>query len=742
MNVILAKNSGFCSGVRRAVDTAMGADGRDTYVLGEIIHNKEVIESIEKRGVKSVESLEEVPDGATVIFRSHGVPECYYGECARRGIKILDCTCEFVRKTQRIVSEQYAQGKAIVIIGEAAHPEVKGLLGWCDNSAYVINSENAELPDFDGKDVSVVCQTTFSVEKFEKIIENIKKQREKTVAVFKTICYTTIGRQAEAEKIAAECDAVLVIGGLNSSNTNKLFEVASKKCANVFRLANADDFDYAKLKNFSNVGIVSGASTPDAQTREVLLKMEEVSTEVKATESAEEEKVVAEAAEAVSEVSSDTAPAEEKAVVEEAPAKEEAKEETPLNPMDAVVAKIDSESKFKKGQIVKATISEATDDGIKILLPFSKSEILLPKEELDCDVYSAADYAGKVGEQIDLLVVELRPSLKLSQKMIKLLQEEEALSAEIAAGKEFSITCTGYNKGGLVGNMGTYQVFVPAKEIRPGYVKDLSKYEGKTLRLRALEIKKDSRRKEIIASQRVILQEEKDAREAAKAAKEEAFFASINVGDTVEGKVERVTDFGAFVSVNGFDCLAHISDLSWTGIDNVTDVLEIGKTYNFLVLKVDKENKKVSIGYKQLQPQPWDLAAEKYAVGDVVHGKVVRIVPFGAFVEVEKGIDGLVHVSQISHERIETPASVLNVGDEVDAKIMALDTAAKKMNLSIKALLPEAERKPRAPREDGEERPARRRAPRRDDGEMSSWSEGASVSTSLADILANAEKNK
>ena len=742
MNVILAKNSGFCSGVRRAVDTAMGADGRDTYVLGEIIHNKEVIESIEKRGVKSVESLEEVPDGATVIFRSHGVPECYYGECARRGIKILDCTCEFVRKTQRIVSEQYAQGKTIVIIGEAAHPEVKGLLGWCDNSAYVINSENAELPDFDGKDVIVVCQTTFSVEKFEKIIENIKKQREKTVAVFKTICYTTIGRQAEAEKIAAECDAVLVIGGLNSSNTNKLFEVASKKCANVFRLANADDFDYAKLKNFSNVGIVSGASTPDAQTREVLLKMEEVSTEVKATESAEEEKVVAEAAEAVSEVSSDTAPAEEKAVVEEASAKVEAKEEALLNPMDAVVAKIDSESKFKKGQIVKATISEATDDGIKILLPFSKSEILLPKEELDCDVYSAADYAGKVGEQIDLLVVELRPSLKLSQKMIKLLQEEEALSAEIAAGKEFSITCTGYNKGGLVGNMGTYQVFVPAKEIRPGYVKDLSKYEGKTLRLRALEIKKDSRRKEIIASQRVILQEEKDAREAAKAAKEEAFFASINVGDTVEGKVERVTDFGAFVSVNGFDCLAHISDLSWTGIDNVTDVLEIGKTYNFLVLKVDKENKKVSIGYKQLQPQPWDLAAEKYAVGDVVHGKVVRIVPFGAFVEVEKGIDGLVHVSQISHERIETPASVLNVGDEVDAKIMALDTAAKKMNLSIKALLPEAERKPRAPREDGEERPARRRAPRRDDGEMSSWSEGASVSTSLADILANAEKNK
>ena len=726
MNVILAKNSGFCRGVRRAVDAAMHADGRNTFVLGEIIHNKEVIESIEKRGVKSVGSLGEVPDGATVIFRSHGVPESFYGECERRGIKVLDCTCEFVRKTQNIVREQHALGKEIIIIGEPTHPEVVGLQGWCGNSAHVINSVESPLPDLVGKDVCVVSQTTFSVEKFEKIIENIKKQREKTVAVFKTICYTTIGRQSEAEEIAEKCDAVLVIGGLNSSNTNKLFEVASKKCAHVFRLANATDFDYSVLKIFLNVGIVSGASTPDAQTREVLLKMEEVSTEVKATESAEEEKVVAEAAE----------------VQAPAAVTEEVKEEVSSNPMDAVVAKIDSESKFKKGQIVKATISEATDEGLKILLPFSKSEILLSKDELDCDVYSAADYADKVGEQIELLVVDVKPPIKLSQKMIKLLQEEEAKSAEIADGKEFTVTCTGFNKGGLTGNMGTYQVFVPAKEIRPGYVKDLSKYVGKTLRLRALEIKKDSRRKEIIASQRVILQEERDAREAAKAAKEQEFFANIHVGDTVEGKVERVTSFGAFVSVNGFDCLAHISDLSWTGIQNVTDVLEIGKTYNFLVLKVDEENKKVSIGYKQLQPQPWDLAAEKYAVGDVVHGKVVRLVSFGAFVEVEKGIDGLVHVSQISNDRIETPASVLNVGDEVDAKIVALDVEKKKMNLSIKALLPEAERKPRAPREEGEERPRRSRAPRREDGEMSNWSEGGSVSTSLADILANAEKRK
>ena len=736
MNIKVAKSSGFCSGVRRAVDAAMNA-GSGTYVLGELIHNPDVIAEIEKRGVVRAESLSDVPDGGTVIFRSHGVPESFYGEAEARGIKVIDCTCSFVRRTQKIVGSQYAAGRLIVIAGEPTHPEVVGLQGWCKNSAVVINSPELAFGLPEDRELCVVAQTTFSVEKFEKIIENIKKQREKTVAVFKTICYTTIGRQMEAEELAAECDAVLVVGGLNSSNTNKLFEVASKRCANVFRLANSRDFDYGRLKNFLSVGIVSGASTPDAQTREVLLKMEEVSTEVKATEAAEEEKVVTEAA---AEVPAEV-PAEEKTVSEEAK-QEEVKEEQLSNPMDAVVDKIDRESKFKKGQMVKATISEATEDGLKILLPFSKSEIMLSKDELDCEDYNAADYADKVGEQIDLLVVELKPSLKLSQKMIKLLEQEESMLADIEAGKEFTVVCTGCNKGGLVGTLGTYQVFVPAKEIRPGYVKDLTKYEGKTLRLRLIEIKKDGRRKEIIASQRVILQEERDAREAAKAAKEEEFFANIHKDDIVEGKVERVTNFGAFVSVNGFDCLAHISDLSWTPVSAVTDVLEIGKTYKFLVLKVDKENKKVSIGYKQLQRQPWELAAEKYAVGDVIHGKVVRIVPFGAFVEVEKGIDGLVHVSQISNERIETPASVLNVGDEVDAKIMGLDPEAKRMNLSIKALLPEAERKPRAPREDGEERPRRQRAPRRDDGEISNWSEGTSVSTSLADILANAEKNK
>ncbi len=693
MQIFIAENSGFCRGVKNAVDTALKVKAENTYILGEIIHNAEVVKAISDRGIRVVEKLEDIPNGATVIFRSHGVPLSYYGECKSRDISVIDCTCKFVNNTQKIVKSEHEKGNFIVICGEPTHPEVIGLQGWCENSALVIDDEECDLSQIRDKNVCVVAQTTFSVEKFEKIIKNIKKLCEKSVAVFKTICYTTVDRQLEAKRLSSTCDAMIVIGGLNSSNTNKLYDICRDNCKNVIRLADSSSFNREEIKNFNKIGIVSGASTPNEQTREVLLKMEEKSTEVNATSS-----------------------------------------------MADVVAKIDSESKFKKGQLVTATISEATADGLQILLPFSKKEIPLSKDELDCEAYNPEEYASKIGETIELMVVELKPSLKLSQKMIKMLEEEESVIADIEAGKEFQVTCTGFNKGGLVGQVGTYSVFVPAREIRPGFVQDLSKYVGKTLRLRSIEIKRD-RKKEIIASQRVIIQEERDAKAAAKAAKEEEFFDAISEGDIVEGKVERATNFGAFVSVGGFDCLAHISDLSWTGAKAVTDILEIGKTYQFKILKIDRENKKVSIGYKQLQPQPWDLAADKYHVGEVIKGKVVRIVPFGAFVEVEKGIDGLVHVSQISHERIETPATVLSVGEEVEAKIIAFDVEAKKMNLSIKALLPEQERKPRAERAEGEEK--RARAPKKDDGELSSWSDGSiSVGTSIGDLLDSAEKKE
>ena len=688
MEIIIAKSGGFCSGVKKAVDTALSVDPENTYIYGEIIHNPDVVRSITERGIVMVENLDAVPCNATLIIRSHGVGVKVYEQCAKRNIRLLDCTCSFVRRTQKIVDEQSRQGKTIVIIGEKTHPEVIGLNGWCNEQAYVFSSPDEDFSILRDKECCVVAQTTYSEEKFQKIIKILNNICEKTVEIFQTICYTTIGRQNEADELSKKCDAVLVIGGLNSSNTNKLYDICAKNCPNVFRLASAADFEYKKIKRFKKVGIVTGASTPNTQTQEVLLKMA-METEAKATS------------------------------------------------MEEVVANMESQPKFKKGQLIKATISSADDTGVAVLLPLAKKEVILDKEEVDCEVYNKDDFNAKLGEEIELMVVAINP-VKLSQKLIKKIKEEEAAIAEIQAGKEFEVVCTGFNKGGLTAELGSYTVFVPAREIRSGYVKELDKYVGKKLRLRLIEIKTE-RRKEIIASQRVIIEEERAAKEAAKAAKEAEFFASIHVDDVVEGKVERVTAFGAFVSVNGFDCLAHISDLSWTGVKSVTDVLEIGKKYEFKVLKIDEAAKKVSIGYKQLQPQPWDLAAEKYMEGDIIHGKVVRIVAFGAFVEVEKGIDGLVHVSQISHEFLENPTSALTIGQEIDAKIMKLDCAEKKMTLSIKALEPKpenVERKPRAPKatEEGESKPRKPRAPKPVE-EVTEWNEGGVGGVSIADLL-------
>lgn len=694
----------------------------NTYILGELIHNAEVVKRIKARGIITVESLDEVPSGATLIIRSHGVGRDIFMQCERKNIRVVDCTCQFVRGAQKVVERASGAGKFVVIAGKADHPEVKGLVGWCNGQSLVTSSETDDFTFLREKEVALVSQTTFFKQRFSKIAENLNKVCRKTVEIFETICYTTVERQREVASIAQKCDVVIVIGGWNSSNTGMLYEIASRYCENVIRLGNADDFEYEKILNFKRVGVIAGASTPDWQTQEVLCKMAENNAEVQVTAAAP--------------------------VVEETAAKPKAKkkvvvaEETGASMAD-VLAAMDGEVGYKKGQVITVKIVSAGDEGIAVS-GCGKTDNTIAKEELDCEEYVRETYAqlASTGAEIEVMVVSVNP-VKLSQKMVKQIKEEEAILKDVEEGKEFSVVCTGVNKGGLTATLGTYPVFIPAREIRAGYVKELDKFVGKKLRLKLLEIRKGSKNRnhnEIIASQRVILEAERQAREAVKAEKEALFFESINVGDIVEGRVERATNFGAFVSVNGFDCLAHISDLSWSGARNVTDVLELGKRYEFQVLRIDREAKKVSIGYKQLQPQPWDLAADKYAEGDVVHGKVVRIVPFGAFVELEKGIDGLVHVSQISHEWLESPTSVLKIGEEVDAKILAFNPAERRITLSIKAL----QERPVETEESRErtERPARARrnggkkgGNAYEDEEYREWNEGGFGGASIAEML-------
>ncbi len=709
MIILKGENCGFCFGVDRAVKCAEQLNGENCFILGDIIHNETVIKKIKDLGVKFIESLSdaEFKGGETLLIRSHGEAKSVFDKSKSLGLKIIDCTCPFVKKIQNIVKKHYELGYKIAIIGDATHPEVIGINGWCNNSA-LITENRQDLLNEKADKLCIVVQTTYSEEKFNKIIKNFNSTNVKTVDIFNTICYTTTKRQKEAELLSKECQAVLVIGGARSNNTDKLYDICLKNCNEVYRIVNPADFDYSKIKSYNKIGIVLGASTPREQFQEVISHMEK---NITAEETITTQTVVSEVAQEVKATKSEM----EKAFDSIRPGKD-----------------------LKVGQIVSAIITSAKDEGLTLSIKDAKRDDLsLPKDQL-LNEYDKNAYQEKVGQKIRVMVIAKNP-IVFSEKAMEKVLKEEAEIEEIKNGKIFEATITETNKGGLIGKYGSYQVFVPSSQIKLGFVKDFEKYVGKTLRLKAEKVESRGARRQIVGSQKVILEAEKAERDAIKAQKEAEFFGSIQEGDVVLGTPVRFAAFGAFIDVNGFDCLAHISDLSWTGCKDCAEVLELGKNYEFIILKIDQENKRVSIGYKQLQPKPWDLVAEKYQVGDVVKGNVVRLVNFGAFVEIEKGVDGLVHVSQISNQWLENPVAALQVGQEVEAKIIDINIEKEKMTLSIKALLPEIE-KPA----DEEEKPSKSKKRKEkevasEEEELREWKDDADAGVSIAEMIANSE---
>lgn len=650
MEIIEGKHSGFCFGVTNAVKLVTDCVDKNIYTLGEIIHNPLVVERLNEKGVKVIteEEIDGITEG-TIVVRSHGTTKEIIDKLYSKNINVIDATCVFVKKIHEKVEKYHNLGFKIVIIGTPNHPEIIGTNGWCNNDALIIDDDNTKFDLNIYEKVCVVAQTTYSKEKFNKILKNLSFDKCKMVEIFDTICYTTLERQGETQKISKIADAMIVIGGRTSANTKELFNICKENCSDVYFIENVCELDFEALKKFNKIGIVAGASTPRELIKEVIISMSENIKETKAGIASME-----------AEISMDD-------VVNSIPEKKE---------------------KYRIGQKVKATIALVSDEGLSVLIAGQKTEKMIPANEISIDG-SFDKSKFNLGDEIEVAIASINP-LSLSLKAIEQQQIDDEKIVKIENGEEFTMVFNASNKGGLIGKLGSYTVFVPASEIRIGYVEKIDTYVGKTLKLQAKEI--DKSKKKIIASQKAVLLNEKEAKKALKEKKEQEFLASLEQGQIVSGKVVRIADFGAFVSVKGFDCLAHKTDLSWASISKCEDVIEIGSTYDFKVLKVDAENKKVSLGLKQLQPHPWQLASEKYAVGDTVTCKVVRIADFGAFVEVEKGIEGLIHVSQITYDWIEKVEGALTIGQEVQAKIIELDTASKKMTLSIKALLPEPEK--------------------------------------------------
>ena len=699
--MIVAKDAGFCFGVRNAVDIAMRL-GEKACVLGELIHNKTVLQKLASLGVMTVKSVEECPRERTLVIRSHGESRAVFEKIEKLGLDYVDATCPFVKKIHEIVREAGEGGKTVILVGDKGHPEVTGSAGWTKGRCVIVSNESEASDAVIGESepCCLVVQTTFDAQLYDKITKIIENKC-KSVEINRTICYTTAQRQIQARELARTCDAMMIIGDKHSSNTGKLFSIASSFCPRTYFVESIADLS-AVAKNITRLGITAGASTPQELIEEVKQQMSEAQENKAMEEIAEtavvetvdeEQKVSAESAEVASAEESAPAPAEE---VKEAPVKKEQSFAELLKESEKRASRGVKEGKMYRG----CKVISATADGIYINFGDKKDGFIDRKDaELDGVEYDPENY--KAGDVIDAIVISNngkanKDAIAFSKKLVDERKKAQEESEKLLRGSEFKATVSEVVKGGLIAKIEPYTIFIPASQIRIGYVNDLEKYLGKTLRLRMIQAKKKGESegeeapadaseikitgRRIVASQRVILEEEKQA-------KEDELWEFMQVGKIVPGKVKRFAEFGAFVNVHGYDCLAHISDLSYYKIERPEEVLEKDKTYDFVILKADRSTGKVSLGYKQLQKKPYEIAAEKFPVGSVITGPVRSVFPYGAFVLIDRDVDGLVPVSEIAHTYTKDATQVFKVGDEVTAKIIKFDD--NKITLSIKALTPE-----------------------------------------------------
>ena len=632
MNVIVAKTAGFCFGVKRAVDFAYSKAGqKNIYTYGPIIHNKEVTKDLEKKGIKIIDNLEDGKNGE-IIIRSHGVPPSVYDILDKENIKYTDCTCPFVKKIHNIVKKSYVEDKkSIIIVGSGEHPEVVGINGECNNTAIIIDSvETAEKIELDKSvEYVLVVQTTFQIDVYNKIILTLS-QKSDNIKVNNTICSATSDRQKEAVEIAGKVDIMIVLGDKNSSNTRKLYEISKKICENVYFRETISDLRLKNLKNDVTIGVTAGASTPPEIIKEAVSAMSEM--ENKSFEEMLNESLV----------------------------------------------------QLRSGEVVKGKVLSINEDNGEVAVDLKyKSDGIIPRSEFsDDDSVNPADVV-KVGDEIEVYVVRVNDgdgNVLLSKKKVDADKNFIAIEEAYNEHKTVNGKITDVVKGGLIANVDGVRVFVPSSQISNRYVEDLSSFVGNSYDFEILEFDKSRARTRIVAGRKALAQKEIDEKRA-------KVFETINVGDRIEGTVSRIVEFGAFVDLGGVDGLIHISEMSWGRVKKVTDVLKVGDKVTVTVLDVNPEKGKISLSLKDLNADPWNTAAEKYAVGNVVTGKVVRMVPFGAFVELEEGVDGLVHISQIAYKHVEKPEDELTVGQEIQAKVTELDLDNKKISLSIKETL-------------------------------------------------------
>ena len=635
MQIILAKTAGFCFGVNRAVKLTyeLLEQGRPVATLGPLIHNPQVVEDLESKGAITCDSVDDVPDGYEVVIRSHGVGQSVYDKISTRRLAYHDATCPFVTKIHKIAARAGAEGTMLLVAGDAKHPEVQGIVGHTTGKVEVFaNLAELEklLPELtQQKSIFAVAQTTFNVQSWETCKEFLKNQCT-NAKIFDTICNATWARQQEAEDLSQKCDHMVVIGGHHSSNTQKLLQVAARH-TKAINVETADELDPSWLAGAAVVGVTAGASTPSSIIEEVLNSMSE---EIRDDMSFEEMLAASEA-----------------------------------KPLYA-------------GKIVKAKVISVSPTECVVGIDGSKHTGIVKLSEMSHDPNAKMEDLVKVDDELDLVVVKTNDQEgvdTLSRVRFEAQKGMKDVSEAAENGTVMEGDVMEANKGGVVVNVKGVRVFVPRSQATMRRDEDYTKLVGQHVKLVITEC---AGRKIVGSINKVTAEENK--------AKRDEFWKNVEVDKQYTGVVKSLTSYGAFVDIGGVDGLCHISELSWNNIKHPSEVVSVGDTIEVYVKSYDPENQKVSLGYKKEEDNPWEKLKNEYPIGSEFEAPVVSITKFGAFVRILPGIDGLVHISEISNERVNKVSDVLKVGDMVKVKLINVDFDRKRISLSMKACLDEA----------------------------------------------------
>ena len=637
MSVTLAKSAGFCFGVSRAVETVekQASEGKRVFTLGPIIHNRHVVDKFRSMGVEVIETPEEAPAGATVIIRSHGVSRDICQRLEKQGVEIVDATCPFVKRIHGIVSSAEEEGRLPIIIGTRAHPEVEGIAGWC--SKCLIFESPEELQNWIDTDkpasdtpLCMVSQTT-STEFLWKLCGKIAKKQFTNLKIFDTICRATEIRQTEAAELSSKCQAMVVVGDPKSSNTGRLAMICREHCEHVVLVDNASDLNAAEFHGASDVGITAGASTPAWIIKEVNKTMSEIIN--------------------VEAVQEDFATLLEQSI-------------KTLNTGDKVIG----------------TVTGIGNTEIQVDLG-TKHAGYIPYDEVSADPSVKPEDILHVGDEIEVFVVRVNDqegTVQLSKKKLDGLKIWDDMAGYVENKTTIDAVITEENKGGLVATHKGIRIFVPASQSGVAKGGDMAAMVGQNVQLKVTEVNRARRR--VIGSIRAVTSE-------ARKANQEKIWAEIENGKKYHGTVKSLTSYGAFVDIGGVDGMVHVSELSWNHIKTPSEVVKVGDEIDVYVISFDPEKRKISLGYKTAEMNPWNQFMTNYSIGDVVDAKVVKLMTFGAFAEILPGVDGLIHISQIADRRIGKPEDVLSEGQDVKVKITDVDAENKRISLSIRALL-------------------------------------------------------